>query len=94
MRLQGACSREIRCVSPRLSWSAGQLCRRSDAAPVASSQHHDQAPSYYRLKVGDLEVTALYDGYRRIRSALAERTEGKDERCCRGTCWILLTLAS
>jgi glyoxylase-like metal-dependent hydrolase (beta-lactamase superfamily II) len=29
-----------------------------DAAP----QHHDQQPGFYRLKVGDLEVTALYDG--------------------------------
>jgi glyoxylase-like metal-dependent hydrolase (beta-lactamase superfamily II) len=29
-----------------------------DAAP----QHHDQVPSFYRLKVGDLEVTALFDG--------------------------------
>src|SRR5260370_5026978 len=28
----------------------------------ASAQHHDQAPGFYRLKVGDLEVTALYDG--------------------------------
>src|ERR1700731_2006132 len=29
-----------------------------DAAP----QHHDQQPGFYRLKVGDLEVTALFDG--------------------------------
>ena len=29
-----------------------------DAAP----QHRDQAPGFYRVKVGDLEVTALYDG--------------------------------
>src|SRR6267143_111258 len=29
-----------------------------DAAP----QHRDQAPVFYRLKVGDLEVTALFDG--------------------------------
>jgi hypothetical protein len=25
-------------------------------------QHHDQAPGFYRVKVGDLEVTALFDG--------------------------------
>jgi glyoxylase-like metal-dependent hydrolase (beta-lactamase superfamily II) len=31
-------------------------------AMAASPQHHDQAPGFYRLKVGDLEVTALYDG--------------------------------
>ena len=29
-----------------------------DAAP----QHQDQVPTFYRLKVGDLEVTALFDG--------------------------------
>jgi glyoxylase-like metal-dependent hydrolase (beta-lactamase superfamily II) len=29
---------------------------------AASAQHHDQVPGFYRLKVGDLEVTALFDG--------------------------------
>ena len=33
-----------------------------NAAPPAVPQHHDQAPGFYRLKVGDLEVTALFDG--------------------------------
>ena len=33
-----------------------------NAAPAAAAQHHDQVPGFYRLKVGDLEVTALYDG--------------------------------
>jgi len=33
-----------------------------NAALAAPHQHHDQAPGFYRLKVGDLEVTALYDG--------------------------------
>jgi glyoxylase-like metal-dependent hydrolase (beta-lactamase superfamily II) len=32
------------------------------AALAAGPQHHDQAPGFYRLQVGDLEVTALYDG--------------------------------
>src|SRR5213593_1838570 len=31
-------------------------------ALAAAPQHHDQVPGFYRLKVGDLEVTALYDG--------------------------------
>ncbi len=32
-------------------------------APLAAApQHHDQLPGFYRLKVGDLEVTALFDG--------------------------------
>jgi glyoxylase-like metal-dependent hydrolase (beta-lactamase superfamily II) len=33
-----------------------------NAALPAARQHHDQAPGFYRLKVGDLEVTALFDG--------------------------------
>jgi glyoxylase-like metal-dependent hydrolase (beta-lactamase superfamily II) len=31
-------------------------------ATAAAPQHHDQAPGFYRLQVGDLEVTALWDG--------------------------------
>jgi glyoxylase-like metal-dependent hydrolase (beta-lactamase superfamily II) len=31
-------------------------------AVADAPQHHDQAPGFYRLKVGDLEVTALFDG--------------------------------
>src|ERR1700730_6741280 len=31
-------------------------------ALAAASQHHDQVPGFYRMKVGDLEVTALLDG--------------------------------
>jgi glyoxylase-like metal-dependent hydrolase (beta-lactamase superfamily II) len=33
-----------------------------DAARAAAPAHSDQAPGFYRLKVGDLEVTALFDG--------------------------------
>ena len=29
---------------------------------AAAPQHHDQVPGFYRQKVGDLEVTALFDG--------------------------------
>src|ERR1700747_37990 len=32
------------------------------SAPRAAPAHHGQAPGFYRLQVGDLEVTALYDG--------------------------------
>ena len=34
-----------------------------NVARAAALQHHDQAPGFYRLKVGDLEVTALFDGF-------------------------------
>src|SRR5260370_9747277 len=40
---------------------AGLVAVRN-AAPAAAPEHHDQVPGFYRLKVGDLEVTALYDG--------------------------------
>src|ERR1700688_4922752 len=33
-----------------------------NAAPATAPRHHDQVPGFYRLKVGDLEVTALFDG--------------------------------
>ncbi len=32
------------------------------SALADAPQHHEQAPGFYRLKVGDLEVTALLDG--------------------------------
>jgi len=38
------------------------LIASPNAALAASPQHHDQVPGFYRLKVGDLEVTALFDG--------------------------------
>jgi glyoxylase-like metal-dependent hydrolase (beta-lactamase superfamily II) len=40
---------------------AGSLGSATSAL-AAAPQHHDQVPGFYRLKVGDLEVTALYDG--------------------------------
>jgi len=33
-----------------------------NAALGVPPQHRDQAPGFYRVKIGDLEVTALYDG--------------------------------
>ena len=38
------------------------LLASPNAALAAAPQHHDQVPGFYRLKVGDLEVTALFDG--------------------------------
>jgi len=46
-----------------------------NAAVAAPHQHHDQVPGFYRLTVGDLEVTALYDGTGVFRSAVAERNK-------------------
>jgi glyoxylase-like metal-dependent hydrolase (beta-lactamase superfamily II) len=33
-----------------------------NSVTAAAPQHHDQVPGFYRLQVGDLEVTALWDG--------------------------------
>ena len=33
-----------------------------NAAPADKPQRHEQVPGFYRMKVGDLEVTALFDG--------------------------------
>jgi glyoxylase-like metal-dependent hydrolase (beta-lactamase superfamily II) len=38
------------------------LVAAPDAALAAAPQHRDQAPGFFRLQVGDLEVTALSDG--------------------------------
>src|SRR2546425_5549016 len=38
------------------------LMAGSPPALASPRQIHDQAPGFFRLKVGDLEVTALYDG--------------------------------
>jgi glyoxylase-like metal-dependent hydrolase (beta-lactamase superfamily II) len=40
---------------------AGSVAKPNPAR-AAAPQHHDQAPGLYRMKVGDLEVTALLDG--------------------------------
>src|SRR6266576_2484568 len=38
------------------------LIAAPNAALAAAPEHHDQVPGFYRMKVGDLEVTALFDG--------------------------------
>ena len=34
-----------------------------NAVLAAAPQRHDQVPGFYRSKVGDLEVTELFDGF-------------------------------
>jgi hypothetical protein len=34
-----------------------------NAVLAAAAQHHDQVPGFYRLNVGDVEATALFDGF-------------------------------
>src|SRR5260370_20433635 len=54
-------------LNPRIAGAlminkGNKLMTEVNAALAASPQHHDQAPGFYRLRAGDLEVTALYDG--------------------------------
>src|SRR3979490_2478262 len=46
-------------LAARANFGAGP-----NAVLAAAPQHRDQVPGFYRLKVGDLEVTALFDGTR------------------------------
>src|ERR1700686_3686803 len=39
------------------------LVTAPNAALAAAAQHQAQVPGFYRMKVGDLEVTALFDGH-------------------------------
>jgi glyoxylase-like metal-dependent hydrolase (beta-lactamase superfamily II) len=48
----------------------------SQAAPVAKQQ--TQAPGYYRMAVGNLEVTALYDGYVDLDTNLLKGASAED----------------
>ena len=63
MKLQGnVLKRNSMRLAAALLGALASFIAGPNAALAASPQHHDQAPGFYRLKVGDLEVTALYDG--------------------------------
>jgi glyoxylase-like metal-dependent hydrolase (beta-lactamase superfamily II) len=63
MKLQGnMLKRNSMCFAAALLAALASFVAGPNAALAAAPQHHDQAPGFYRLKVGDLEVTALYDG--------------------------------
>src|ERR1700730_6294057 len=51
----------MRCVGVLLAGLASLVAGLTPAL-AAAPQHQDQVPGFFRLKVGDLEVTSLYDG--------------------------------
>src|SRR5437879_772257 len=63
MKLQGNVlnSNSMRCAAALVA-ALASFVAGPNAAMAAAPQHHDQVPGFYRLRVGDLEVTALYDG--------------------------------
>src|SRR6266481_2027619 len=58
----GALSLAGTLMAPALLGALASFSAAPNAALAAAPQHHEQVPGFYRLKVGDLEVTALYDG--------------------------------
>src|SRR5712691_5368647 len=54
--------KSMRFVAALLALLASFVAGRN-AVLAATPQHHDQVPGFYRVKVGDLEVTALFDGF-------------------------------
>src|SRR5712675_3631682 len=58
---RNVCKRNLTRFAAVLLPALAGLVAVPNAALAAPHQHHDQVPGFYRLKVGDLEVTALYD---------------------------------
>ena len=58
----GAAAETLLHFAAALLAALASLVAAPNAPLAAAPQHHDQASGFYRLKVGDLEVTALFDG--------------------------------
>ncbi|WP_232785362.1 MULTISPECIES: hypothetical protein [unclassified Serratia (in: enterobacteria)] len=50
--------------------SSGMMFTLPASAATAPAQQQTQAPGFYRMMLGNLEVTALYDGYVNLDSKL------------------------
>src|SRR5260370_6006210 len=61
-RKRNVCKRNSVCFAAGLLAALAGLAAFPDATVADAPQRHDQVPGFYRLKVGDLEVTALFDG--------------------------------
>ena len=48
---------------PRVLFVASLMLASTAHAQTPAPPHDDQVPGFYRVKVGDLEVTALFDGF-------------------------------
>src|ERR1700680_1982219 len=62
LRRRNMLKRNSMCFAVALMVALASLVATPNAALAAAPQHHDQVPGFYRLMVGDLEVTALFDG--------------------------------
>src|SRR5882672_3297651 len=64
VRSRNALKRNSMRIAAALMVALVILIAGPNAALAAAPHHGDQVPGFYRLKVGDLEVTALFDGTR------------------------------
>ena len=61
-RGRNALKRNALRIAATLLVALASLVAAPNAALTQAPQRHNQVPGFYRLKVGDLEVTALFDG--------------------------------
>jgi hypothetical protein len=59
---EGRSQKEFASLRRRSSVALASFVAVPNATLAAGPQNHDQVAGFYRLKVGDLEVTALFDG--------------------------------
>ncbi|GKX53313.1 MBL fold metallo-hydrolase [Budvicia aquatica] len=50
------------------------------ALAAAPAQQKEQVPGYYRMQLGDMEVTAIYDGYVNIDKKVIKGIDAKDAK--------------
>jgi glyoxylase-like metal-dependent hydrolase (beta-lactamase superfamily II) len=78
MALSFSFARQTLCAAALLGCSAlaALVPLSASAAPVAKQQ--TQVPGYYRMALGDFEVTALYDGYIDLDNKLLKGASAED----------------
>src|SRR5437879_6378737 len=62
LRSRHSVKRNLKLFAAALLVALASSVAGPNPALAAAPQHHDQVPGFYRMKVGDLEVTALLDG--------------------------------
>jgi len=79
------CSKKIDALRRRSPVSVGRPFTSPNAALAGAHQHHDQVSGFIPTESRRPRSDGPIRWHRRIRSALAERNEGDDGWCCKGT---------
>lgn len=61
VRSRNVIKRNVLCFAAVLLAALASFVAAPNAVLAQAPGHHDQVPGFYRQKVGDLEVTALFD---------------------------------